>query len=280
MLTKIKGIDISTWQGAPDFEKVKASGIEFVIIRAGYGVNHIDAQFKRNASECNRLSIPIGVYWFSYALTSAQAAQEARYCLEAVKPYRLEYPIFFDLEYDTVRYAQQNGVTINKTLATQMVAAFCGEIEKAGYYAANYTNLDYANNMFDMTALAKFDVWYARYTSTVDRSDAGLWQYSSTGKVDGISGNVDMDYSLRDYPTIIKNAGLNGFEKPAATPQETPQEPAEDAGDGYPDNTPTWQKEGFEALVERGIINSPDVWKKKFEEPMTVGEIMGVLGRL
>lgn len=94
MATKIKGIDISTWQGTPDFSKVKAAGVQFVIARAGYGQNNIDKQFRRNASECNRLGIPFGVYWFSYALNAEMARQEARYCLEAVKGYRLEYPIF------------------------------------------------------------------------------------------------------------------------------------------------------------------------------------------
>ena len=198
MTTKIKGIDISTWQGTPDFSKVKAAGVQFVIARAGYGQNNIDKQFRRNASECNRLGIPFGVYWFSYALNAEMARQEARYCLEAVKGYRLEYPIFFDLEYDTVRYAKQNGVTITKALATQMVKAFCSEIEAAGYYAANYMNNDYAKNMFDMAALKQFDVWYAWYNATINRSDAGLWQYSSSGKVNGISGNVDLDYALKD----------------------------------------------------------------------------------
>lgn len=276
MATKIKGIDISTWQGAPDFAKVKAAGIGFVIARAGYGKNNIDKQFKRNAAECNRLGIPFGVYWFSYATSAAEAAQEARYCLAAVKPYRIEYPIFFDLEYDTVRYAAQQGVTINKALATQMATAFCSEIEKAGYYAANYTNADYASRMFDMKALARFDLWYAWYNATINRSDAGVWQYGSTGRVDGISGNVDMDYSFKDYPSIIRGAGLNGFEKPSTPPQE----PAEAPGDGYPANTPAWQKEGFEALVERGIINTPEHWKQRFGEEITVGEVLGILGRM
>jgi len=212
-----KGIDISTWQGAPDFAKVKADGIQFVIARAGYGSNNIDKQFKRNAAECNRLGIPFGVYWFSYALTAAGAAQEARYCLEAVKPYRLEYPVFFDLEYDTVRYAKKKGVTIAKALATQMAAAFCGEIEKAGYYAANYANADYLAHMLDQKALSRFDLWYAWYNSTCNRSDAGVWQYGSKGRVSGISsGSVDMDYSMKDYPGIIRGAGLNGLTKAAA----------------------------------------------------------------
>lgn len=248
-----KGIDISTWQGAPDFEKIKAAGVEFVIARAGYGKNNIDKQFQRSATECNRLGIPFGVYWYSYALTAEDAAQEARYCLEAVKLYQLEYPIIFDLEYDTVRYAKSNGVVITKALASQMVTAFCAEIEKAGYYSANYANADYLANMLDMTALSRFDLWFASYKSSCSRSDAGIWQYGSSGKVDGISGSVDMDYSFRDYPSIIKGAGLNG------TDAET---------------------EGLMALVKRGVITDPNTWKARFSQTITVGEIMGILGKM
>ena len=268
MATKIKGIDISTWQGTPDFSKVKAAGVQFVIARAGYGQNNIDKQFRRNASECNRLGIPFGVYWFSYALNAEMARQEARYCLEAVKGYRLEYPIFFDLEYDTVRYAKQNGVTITKALATQMVKAFCSEIEAAGYYAANYMNNDYAKNMFDMAALKQFDVWYAWYNATINRSDAGLWQYSSSGKVNGISGNVDLDYALKDSPTIIKNAGLNGFEKPSTS---KPEEADPDAG------VPEWQRAAFDKLVEQGVITTPEHWKGRLAQQITVGEVMAIV---
>jgi GH25 family lysozyme M1 (1,4-beta-N-acetylmuramidase) len=226
MGTIYKGIDISAWQGAPDFSRVKTDGVQFIIARAGYGSNNIDKQFRRNADECNRLGIPLGVYWFSYALTAAEAAQEARYCLEAVKPYRLEYPIYFDLEYDTIRYAAKNGVTITKALATQMVTAFCNEIERARHYAAKYSNADYLTRMFDQKALARYDLWYAWYNSKCNRSDAGVWQYSSKGRVGGISGNVDMDYSMKDYPGIIRRAGLNDLGK------ETPQAPA-------PAQTPT-----------------------------------------
>ncbi|WP_312938865.1 glycoside hydrolase family 25 protein [Oscillibacter sp.] len=256
MGTQIKGIDISTWQGAPDFEKVKASGIEFVIARAGYGKNNIDKQFARNAAECNRLGIPFGVYWFSYALTVGDAAREALYCLEAVKPYRLEYPIIFDLEYDTVRYAKNNGVAITKALATQMVKAFCSEIEKAGYYAANYANTDYAANMLDMSTLSHFDLWFASYKSTCSRSDAGIWQYSSSGKVDGISGSVDMDYSFRDYPAIILNAGLNGL------------------------NGLDAQAEAIKTLVQWGVISNPDTWKARSSETVTIGELLELLAKM
>jgi len=217
-----KGIDVSEHQGAIDWEKVKAAGIEFAMLRAGYGNNNIDKQFKRNVAECNRLGIPCGVYWFSYALNAEQAKREARQCIAAIKPYRVEYPVCYDLEYDTVRYAKTQGVAITQALATQMVTAFCTTVEQAGYYAMNYTNQDYSKNMFDMKALSRFDLWYAWYNATCNRSDAGLWQYTSSGKAPGINGNVDLDYSNKDYPSIIRAAGLNGFQKGSSAPKPTP----------------------------------------------------------
>lgn len=204
-----KGIDVSKWQGVIDWEKVKADGIQFVIIRAGYGKNNIDEYFERNISECNRLGIPCGVYWFSYAYNEEMARQEAQYCLEAIKPYKVEYPVCFDFEYDSVDYAKKKGVIITKALATKIADAFLSEIESAGYYAMNYANKDYLKNMFDMDNLKKYDLWYAYWSSENDRKDAGIWQYTSSGRVNGITGRVDMNIAYKDYPSIIRNAGLN-----------------------------------------------------------------------
>lgn len=217
-----KGIDVSKWQGTIDWGKVKAAGIEFAMIRAGYGNNNIDKQFKKNISECNRLSIPCGVYWFSYALNAEQAKREAQQCLAAIKPYRVEYPVCFDLEYDTIRYAKEKGVTIGKALATAFVEAFCGEIEKAGYYAMNYANKDYLQRMFNMDVLQKYDLWYAFWDSSCDRKDVGLWQYTDKGRVAGINGNVDMNYVYKDYPAIVRKAGLNGLGGKPAAAEPTP----------------------------------------------------------
>ncbi len=206
----IPGVDISVWDDAPDFDKVKTAGIKFIIARAGYGKGNIDPQFKRTALECNRLGIPLGAFWFSYALNADMAANEAKYCLDAVKDYRLEYPVFFDLEYDTINYAKNQGVNIGKSLATSMVKAFCSTIEGAKYYAANYSNADFAENMFDMDALSKYDLWYAYYNRTPNRRNACVWQYSENGRVSGINSNeVDLNYSFINYPAVIKEAGLN-----------------------------------------------------------------------
>lgn len=206
-------IDISFYQGTPDYGKVK-SEVDGIIVRAGYGQNNIDNQFTRNMKECNRLGIPVGVYWFSYAYTEEMARQEAQYCLAAIKPYKVELPVCFDFEYDSVDYAKRKGVVITKELATKLVHAFCGEIEKAGYYAMNYTNPAYLAQYFDSSTL-RYDLWLAQWPNKPDPDkpprECGIWQYTSKGKVNGILGNVDMDAGYKDYPTIIRNAGLNNL---------------------------------------------------------------------
>ena len=200
-----KGIDMSAWQGNNvNFEKVKAAGIEFVIIRAGFGAGGtIDRQFKTYIKECNRLGIPCGVYWFSYAYTIDMAIKEAKAALKAVEGYRLDYPIFWDFEYDSVNYAAKKGVTVGKKLASDMARAFMSTIKAAGYHTGNYTNLDFSKRFFDKDILENYDLWAARYVKKpVDIvNGAELWQYSSTGKVKGITGNVDMDYALKEYGT-------------------------------------------------------------------------------
>lgn len=207
------GIDISTHNGTIDFEKVKKSGkVDFVMIRAGYGQNNIDKQFKRNIEECNRLGIPCGVYWFSYALNAEMAKKEAQFCLAAVKPYRLEYPIAFDFEYDSVNYAARQGVTITKTLASAIAKGFCDEIEKAKYYCLNYTNIDYINRYFSEEVNKKYGLWLAVWNDNEKPpKTCQIWQYSSKGKIDGMSGNVDMNRAYIDFPKVIKDAGLNNL---------------------------------------------------------------------
>ena len=208
-----KGIDVSKHQKTVDWEKVKAAGIQFAILRAGLGKSTIDQQFVRNITECNRLEIPVGVYWFSYALNTEQAAGEAAACLKAIKPYRVEYPVYFDLEYDTDRYMKQNGVTLTKTIATNHAKAFLSAIEKAGYYAGLYANPDYLSRFFDGSLLNQYDLWLANYKQNADTTkpprSCGIWQHWTKGSISGISRNVDLDACYKDYPTIIRKAGKN-----------------------------------------------------------------------
>ena len=215
----LKGIDVSEHQGVIDWNKVK-DHVDFAMLRAGYGKNNIDKQFERNIKECNRLGIPVGIYWFSYAYTEDMARQEAKYALAAVKDYRLEYPISFDLEYDTLNYAKKNGVNIDKRLATNMVKAFCSEIEAAKYYAMNYTNQDFINNHFYFNEIERYCPWYAWYNKELDRSNVGMWQYSDKGTIPGIQGSsVDLDYARVDFAKDIKNRHLNNIDKSKPAPK-------------------------------------------------------------
>ncbi len=193
-----RGIDVSFWQGnAIDWAKVKSSGVEFAMLRAGAGKAGVDGAFRRNAAECNRLGIPIGAYWFSYALNPDMASAEARRCLETVRPYQIHFPVCYDLEYDTVRYAKSQGVTIDKPLASAMVRAFCGVIKEAGYTPMNYGNADFMRSYFDSAIPTEFPLWFAQWPKVPDFDNpprkAEIWQYSDSGSVPGISGKVDMD---------------------------------------------------------------------------------------
>lgn len=203
----LKGIDVSEFQGEIKWDNLKAK-IDFVIIRVGYGKNNIDKQFINNISECNRLNIPCGVYWFSYAYNVEMAQNEANYVLEAIKTYEVQYPICFDFEYDSVKYAQENGITVNRNVASNIVKAFCDEIQKNNYYVMNYTNEDFINNYFNESVLEQYDIWYAEYCNQCNRK-VGIWQYSEDGHLIVGNSSLDLDYSFNNYETLIKNKNLN-----------------------------------------------------------------------
>ena len=199
----MKIIDVSYHNGTIDFKKVKADGIDGVIIRAGYGRGNIDKKFEEYIAACNKLQIPVGIYWFSYAYSVGMARDEAAYCLKAIKPYRIDLPVFFDWEYDSMRYAKQHGVSAGKAMITQMNRVFCQAIKAAGYKAGFYFNLDYAKHLMDVDAVGPYVTWYARYASAAGY-DCDLWQYTSSGSVAGISGRVDMNKVINKKLFTVK----------------------------------------------------------------------------
>ena len=209
------GIDVSYAQGKIDWEKVKTSGkMEFAILRAGYGREYtqVDEQFARNYSECKRLGIPIGVYWYSYATTAAEAKREAQVCLDTIQGKQFEYPIAFDIE---EKDSLQNADTLCK--------AFCDAIEAAGYYAAIYTFKSALEYHLSDSIKSRYDIFLSHIgVSKTDYSGTyGLWQYSWTGNISGIDGDVDLDCAYRDYPKIIQQAELNGFQQTNSTDEKT-----------------------------------------------------------
>ena len=206
------GIDVSKWQGEIDWSKVKASGVAFAMIRASFGQSDLDPVFERNVTEAKRVGIPCGAYHYCYAKTVDEARREAAFFLASVRGKRLSYPLALDLEDPSLQ-------PLGKEKLTAIADAFLKELEAAGYYAVLYANLYWLTNLLERETLKRYDVWLAQWSDKPTfTGDFGLWQYSARGKVDGISGDVDLDVAYRDYPAIIKAVGLNGLKETEAVP--------------------------------------------------------------
>ena len=210
----ILGIDVSTHNGTLDWAKLKAAGVQFAIIRAGYGRYQVDSQFVNNIKGALSQSIPVGIYWFSYALDVAGAKEEAQKCLDTIQGYDIALPVFFDFEYDTIRYAKEQGVTLGKTAFNAHAVAFCEAIKAAGYTPGVYYNLDYYRNMVDTAKLGGYVQWYAQYASSASISGYDLWQYTSSGTFSGVSGKFDVNILANEaLLTGGKYTGRTGWQK-------------------------------------------------------------------
>lgn len=193
------GIDVSTWQGSIDWKKVKAAGVEFAFIRLGYrgygsGTLVLDDWFERNIKGATAAGVKVGVYFFTQAINEREAVEEASMCLQYVKGYNLAYPIAIDIEDAGSASARTNSLTTEQR--TKICIAFCETIRNAGYSAAVYANKYYFTSMLNTPQLEKYIIWLAHYTTATNYNRRyDIWQHSSTGRVDGISGNVDMNIS-------------------------------------------------------------------------------------
>lgn len=195
---EIKGIDVSSYQGNPDWAKVAKSGIKFTILRI-HQKTGVDISFEYNYKGCKSNGILIGGYKYSYALTPAQAIDEAEDVIAALNGRGLDFPVFYDLEWSNQR-------KLGKQEIDNIAIAFLTRIKKAGYKVGIYCNLDWYNNVLS-DALKQYDCWIARYPASDNgsvqerlRPSVGVgWQYSSKGKVPGINGSVDMNVFYKDY---------------------------------------------------------------------------------
>lgn len=197
------GIDVSKHQSKIDWEKAKDK-IEFAIIKLGNifqnDTNNVDEQFERNYSECKRLGIPVGVYVYNYAKTTDKVQAGANFVVEKLKGKTLELPVYIDMEDSRI-------APLGKERLTQICIEFNTIIEKAGYWAGVYTNRNWYDNYLNKEEIKKrYTTWIATYTSGTDKykGEYDIWQNSSTGKIDGINGNVDTNYMHRDLISEIK----------------------------------------------------------------------------
>lgn len=190
-----KGIDVSKWQGDIDWSKVRSDGIEFAIIRIGYGKyeEQKDNKFEKNYESAKENGIAVGVYLYSYATTVEAANQEADCVLKWLNNRSLDLPIYYDLE-DS---CQNN---ISKSVLTDICETFCQKIEKSGYWVGIYSSKFFLTNKLDYKRLEnKYTIWVAQYNNkNTYKGKYDMWQYSSSGSVNGIAGNVDMNYLYRD----------------------------------------------------------------------------------
>jgi len=203
-----KGIDVSVWQAKVDWEKVEKSGIDFAIIRAGYGnlSSQKDKYFEANIEGAAKAGIDCGVYWYSYASSPEDAVLEAEACYEAIKGKKFAYPVYYSLEDVCL-----NSLS-NKELS-DIAKAFCSTLEKKGYYVGIKSNVNFLSTRLDESLFKSYDVWVAHYGVSKPgfNKNYNMWQYSSTGKINGINGVVNCDYAYINFPKIMKEAHLNGF---------------------------------------------------------------------
>lgn len=210
------GIDISTWQKGYNYDGANAEGVKFAILRAGFK-NTKDNQFENHYNNAKRLNWGVGAYWYSYAKSIDEARAEANSFIEAVKGKELDYPLYLDLEDGSL-------ANLEKDTLNSIVRAFGEVIEGAGYYFGVYTNVNWYKNIISGAELnQKYDWWIAQWSSNKPEGiNYGMWQFG--GNTNYVRSNTvggivtDQDYCYKDYPTIIKNAGLNGYT--ANTPEE------------------------------------------------------------
>ena len=188
---RLEGIDVSYHQGSINWSKVKAAGIDYAILRCGFGqdlVNQDDSMWEKNADACTELGIPFGAYLYSYATTEAKAVGEAKHVLRLIENYDLQYPVYYDIE-------DASQKKLGKEKLGKIAKAFADVIEDAGYEVGIYASYSWFNSYLTADVFDNYSRWVARYNTYCGyEKDYHMWQYSSSGKVNGVSGNVDMDY--------------------------------------------------------------------------------------
>lgn len=192
-MADIKCIDVSEWQGKINWNKVKASGITCAILRAGFGreSSQIDSEFEQNYKNAKAAGLKIGAYWYSYAEDLSDAKREAQACLQVLEGKSFELPVFYDME-------DNSQTNLGKSSLTKMAKAFMAELQKAGLRVGVYANANWFENYLDYQKLyGTYFIWLAQYNAEPEFK-CDIWQYSSSGDVNGVESNVDMNIIYND----------------------------------------------------------------------------------
>ena len=208
------GIDVSQYQGEIDWERVKEH-IDFAILRCGYGQDipgQDDPTFKRNADECTRLGIPFGVYLYSYATDERAALSEARHVMRLVKDYKMEYPVYLDLEDPRIGRLTNEQIERN-------CRVWADELARNNYFPGFYASYYWWTSKLTGALFTRYTRWVARYAEELGAEGFDMWQYTDKGFVEGINAPVDRNYAFRDFPAEIRAGGYNNFERPEPNPE-------------------------------------------------------------
>lgn len=203
----MNGIDVSKHNGIIDWNKAARDGIEFAIIRAGYGktAKQKDPMFEQNYRDAKANGVFVGAYWYSYAVTPDEAKQEAKCFIECIKGKQFEFPLYFDLE-------EKKQFDLGKKAVSEIIRTFLSTLESYGYYVGLYMSRSPLMTYVEDDIRQRYSIWVAEWASKCNYDGAyGMWQRSEKGYVNGINGNVDLDISYVNYPSVIRNAGLNGL---------------------------------------------------------------------
>lgn len=200
------GIDVSYYQKDIDWKKVKNAGVDYAIVRVGYrgyktGEIVADNSFTKHIEGALDAGIRVGVYFFTQAVNTKEAQEEADYVIKNIKKYNITYPIVIDTEETSdKKNARSSSSKIDKKTLTDICIAFCDRVDSAGYSSAIYASKNWFYSQLDLERLEKYDKWLANYAQRPDFPfQFSMWQYDDKGKIDGISGNVDVNMSLKDY---------------------------------------------------------------------------------
>ena len=202
----LKGIEVSEHQGVIDWAKVAKDGVQFAVIRAGYGreLSQKDKYFERNYAGAKAAGIQVGAYWYSYANSVERGEQEARTCLKVLEGKRFELPIFFDQEYEP------KILSLSAKMRTDIVLKFLQTVKAAGYECGLYSSTDFLKNKLVTSRVAGLKIWLAEYSFRLHYTGkVWAWQYSSKGRVSGIKGNVDMNHGYFEIAAPTKTQTQN-----------------------------------------------------------------------
>ena len=247
-MTKLVGVDVSKYNGYPDWAKAKQSGVQFAILRlgSGYGGGYVDKTFEYNYRACKKVGIGVGVYVASYLNISS----EIDMTLKVLKGKQLEYPVYFDIEDFSL-----NGRSYTNTQLTNYTVRYCSEIERAGYYVGIYSNKAFLDSRLYWGRIKKYDIWIAHWNKGVNYAGKyGMHQYTNKGQWKGIpstgEGGVDTNWCFVDYPSLMKKLGINGYKKQKAEVKGLSKMEEEKLLDQIKQTVVTYEAKDYELAVK------------------------------